>query len=53
MRGDQAIYCTVFDCAHCDTTNELCYLDGIEIVNCHGNGNQENTMCSSYDKRRG
>jgi len=49
-KDNQQIQCSVHDCKHCDCECDCCKLESIKVCNCRGDGDKENTMCSSYDK---
>ena len=52
MKSSQLIKCTVYDCLHCNCDKDVCLLREVEIINCHGTGDEETTMCHSYDKKK-
>lgn len=51
MEKKQKIGCTVYDCKYCLCDKDMCNLSNIKVCNCHGNGDMENTMCGSYEKK--
>lgn len=46
------IHCNVYDCSHCNCSNELCNLKEIKVCNCNDDQKKEATMCDSYNKRK-
>ncbi len=51
-KENQKIECDVYDCEHCDCDCDRCCLKGIKVSKRNKENSKDDTLCSSYKKRK-
>lgn len=49
MNSNTKVGCHVYDCKHCNCSEEFCTLDVIDVCNCSKDHDKESTMCNSFE----